>query len=137
MGLFDFFRKKMEQSVEQKKFEPGVKKSEKPLEQKRDIPLQQKRENAAEQPGTAQHQTKTKRQRPAQRNQLPAAERQAGTRPVNQQTSDYTVKAGDSLSRIAREFYGDANDWHKIYQANRNRIKDPNVIHPGQKIIIP
>ena len=49
----------------------------------------------------------------------------------------YTVKPGDSLSKIAREFYGNAGDWQKIYQANKDKIKDPNMIHPGQKIIIP
>lgn len=52
-------------------------------------------------------------------------------------TRDYTIKSGDSLSKIAKEFYGDAGDWQKIYQANKNTIKDPNMIFPGQKIIIP
>lgn len=50
---------------------------------------------------------------------------------------DYTIKSGDSLSKIARQFYGNANDWQKIYEANKDKIKDPNLIHPGQKIIIP
>ena len=52
-------------------------------------------------------------------------------------TRDYTIKSGDSLSKIAKEFYGNAGDWQKIYQANKDKIKDPNLIHPGQKIIIP
>lgn len=50
---------------------------------------------------------------------------------------DYTIKSGDSLSKIARQFYGNANDWQKIYDANKDTIKDPNMIYPGQKIIIP
>jgi nucleoid-associated protein YgaU len=50
---------------------------------------------------------------------------------------DYVIQSGDSLSKIARQFYGNANDWQKIYQANKDKIKDPNMIHPGQKIIIP
>jgi nucleoid-associated protein YgaU len=50
---------------------------------------------------------------------------------------DYTIKSGDSLSKIARQFYGNANDWQKIYEANKDKIKDPDLIHPGQKIIIP
>jgi nucleoid-associated protein YgaU len=50
---------------------------------------------------------------------------------------EYVVRPGDSLSKIARHVYGDASDWRKIYQANRNTIKDPDVIHPGQKIILP
>jgi nucleoid-associated protein YgaU len=50
---------------------------------------------------------------------------------------DYTIKSGDSLSKIAKEFYGNAGDWQKIFQANKDKIKDPNMIYPGQKIIIP
>jgi nucleoid-associated protein YgaU len=50
---------------------------------------------------------------------------------------DYVIQSGDSLSKIAQRFYGNANDWQKIYQANKDKIKDPNLIHPGQKIIIP
>ena len=49
----------------------------------------------------------------------------------------YTVKSGDSLSKIAKNLYGDAQQWHKIHQANLDQIKDPNLIHPGQKLIIP
>lgn len=50
---------------------------------------------------------------------------------------EYTIKSGDSLSKIAKQHYGNAADWQKIYQANRDKIKDPNMIHPGQKIVIP
>ena len=50
---------------------------------------------------------------------------------------DYTIRSGDSLSKIAKQFYGDAADWQKIYQANKDTIKDPNMIYPGQKIKIP
>ncbi len=49
----------------------------------------------------------------------------------------YTVKSGDSLSKIAKQLYGDAQQWHKIHQANLDQIKDPNLIHPGQKLVIP
>ena len=49
----------------------------------------------------------------------------------------YTVAAGDSLSKIAKRFYGDANQWRKIYDANREQIKNPDLIHPGQKLSIP
>jgi nucleoid-associated protein YgaU len=50
---------------------------------------------------------------------------------------DYTIQSGDSLSKIAKQFYGNANDWQRIYQANKDKIKDPDMIYPGQKIIIP
>ena len=49
----------------------------------------------------------------------------------------YTVVAGDSLSKIARRFYGDANKWPRIHEANRDQIEDPDLIHPGQKLRIP
>lgn len=49
----------------------------------------------------------------------------------------YTVKAGDSLSKIAKHEYGDAQQWHKIYEANRNIIKDPDLIYPGQTLTLP
>lgn len=49
----------------------------------------------------------------------------------------YEVKSGDNLSKISKQFYGDANQWRKIYEANRDQIKDPDRIFPGQKFIIP
>ena len=45
--------------------------------------------------------------------------------------------AGDSLSKIAKREYGDANAWQRIYDANRDIIKDPDLIHPGQHLVIP
>ncbi|RNI29614.1 LysM peptidoglycan-binding domain-containing protein [Rufibacter immobilis] len=49
----------------------------------------------------------------------------------------YTVKSGDSLSKIAKNFYGDAQQWHKIHQANLDKIKDPNLIDVGWQLKIP
>jgi LysM repeat protein len=49
----------------------------------------------------------------------------------------YTVLAGDSLSRIAGEEYGDAACWPGIWRANSKRITDPNVIYTGQELQIP
>jgi len=49
----------------------------------------------------------------------------------------YVVVSGDSLSKIAKREYGDAQKWRKIYEANRNIIKDPDLIHPGQVLRIP
>ena len=45
--------------------------------------------------------------------------------------------AGDSLSKIAKQFYGDANRWQRIFEANKDKIKDPDLIYPGQVIKIP
>jgi len=69
-------------------------------------------------------------------NQNPVQPVQAA-QPAAPQTEYYTVKSGDSLSKIAKQLYGDANAWHKIHQANLNQIKDPNLIQPGQKFVIP
>ena len=49
----------------------------------------------------------------------------------------YTVKAGDTLSLIAKALTGDLNNWKAIYEANKDTIKDPNVIRPGQVLRIP
>ena len=49
----------------------------------------------------------------------------------------YVVVSGDSLSKIAKHEYGDAQKWPKIYEANRNIIKDPDLIYPGQELRIP
>ena len=49
----------------------------------------------------------------------------------------YIIKSGDTLSAIALRFYKDANKYPRIFEANREVIKDPNLIFPGQKIRIP
>jgi nucleoid-associated protein YgaU len=49
----------------------------------------------------------------------------------------YTVVAGDTLSKIAKREYGDASKWHRIYEANKDTIKNPDLIYPGQTFKIP
>jgi nucleoid-associated protein YgaU len=49
----------------------------------------------------------------------------------------YVIESGDTLSGIAKRFLGNAMDYPKIFEANREVIKDPNKIYPGQKIRIP
>ncbi len=71
----------------------------------------------------------TPRQQPTQQSGAASGQRQ--------QQREYVIKPGDSLSKIAKQVYGNAAEWQKIYQANRNTIKDPDLIHPGQKIILP
>ena len=51
--------------------------------------------------------------------------------------STYTVKAGDTLSKIAKEKLGDANAYTQIFNANRDQLSDPNMIKPGQVLKIP
>jgi nucleoid-associated protein YgaU len=63
----------------------------------------------------------------------------SSTAPQSQaaQYRTYTVVAGDSLSKIAKREYGDASKWPKIYDANRDQIKNPDLIHPGQVLNLP
>lgn len=49
----------------------------------------------------------------------------------------YTVKAGDTLSKIAREHLGDANAYMKIFNANKDQLTDPDKIKPGQVLKLP
>lgn len=49
----------------------------------------------------------------------------------------YVVVSGDSLSKIAQRQYGNAAEWTRIFEANRDLIKDPDKIFPGQKLEIP
>ena len=49
----------------------------------------------------------------------------------------YVVVKGDSLSAIAKREYGDAKEWRRIYDANRDIIKDPDLIYPGQTLRLP
>jgi nucleoid-associated protein YgaU len=51
--------------------------------------------------------------------------------------STYEVQKGDSLSKIAKHFYGNAGEWRRIFEANKDRIKDPDLIQPGWKLTIP
>ncbi|HHS89473.1 MAG TPA: peptidoglycan-binding protein LysM [Rhodobacteraceae bacterium] len=60
------------------------------------------------------------------------------TAPVQTVTVEfYTIQKGDTLSGIAKKFYGKASDYPKIFEANREVIKDPDLIYPGQVIRIP
>ena len=49
----------------------------------------------------------------------------------------YEVAAGDTLSKIAKQFYGDAKQYMKIFEANKDQLKDPDKIKVGQKLRIP
>ncbi len=70
--------------------------------------------------------------------QAPAATMTAGASVSGGQNQRrYTVKSGDTLSKISREFYGDANQFTKIFNANRDVLRDPNTITPGQELVIP
>ena len=77
------------------------------------------------------------KEKPVERRPPASSETTRPSQPSAAPARDYTIRSGDSLSKIAKEFYGNAADWQKIYQANKDTIKDPNLIYPGQKIKIP
>ena len=62
---------------------------------------------------------------------------QGGSSSTAASTKIYVVVSGDSLSKIAQREYGHANQWNRIYEANRDILKDPDKIYPGQKLRIP
>jgi LysM repeat protein len=49
----------------------------------------------------------------------------------------YTVKPGDTLSKISQQFYGSSNEYMRIFYANRDKLSDPDKIQTGQQLIIP
>ncbi len=57
--------------------------------------------------------------------------------PAGEQPNFYTVKSGDTLSKISKQFYGDANRYNEIFEANRPMLKNPDAIYPGQQLRIP
>jgi LysM repeat protein len=63
-----------------------------------------------------------------------AQEAATQTAPAGQ---SYTVQPGDTLSKIAKQYYGDAGQYMKIFEANRDKLQDPNKIQVGQALRIP
>lgn len=77
-----------------------------------------------------------KTQKPVAKTPPPA--RSAPTSPApKQQNKTYTVVRGDCLWNIAKKFYGNGSQYTKIYNANRDKIRNPNLIYPGQVLTIP
>jgi NitT/TauT family transport system substrate-binding protein len=73
--------------------------------------------------------------------QLPASTERATATPVTAKTKaatqEYTVKAGDTLSKLSERFYNSTYKWERIYEANRDTVKNPHYIYIGQKLMIP
>lgn len=63
----------------------------------------------------------------------------ASTAPIVEDTTlqTYTVVKGDTLSKIAKHFYGSANKWRAIFEANTDQLSNPDLIKPGQVLKIP
>ena len=65
------------------------------------------------------------------------ADAQEATRSRSAAGQTYTVKSGDTLSKISRQFYGDAGQYQRIFEANRDKLNDPDKIQVGQVLTIP
>jgi nucleoid-associated protein YgaU len=61
----------------------------------------------------------------------------AGAGGGSQQQRTYTVQPGDSLSKIAEKFYGKASEYNKIFEANRDKLNDPDHVRAGAELVIP
>ena len=53
------------------------------------------------------------------------------------QSRRYIAKPGDTLEKVARQFYGDASAWRRVHAANRDRVPDPEVLKSGTELIVP
>jgi LysM repeat protein len=69
--------------------------------------------------------------------QAPAAAAAAAQGGSTAAARTYTVQAGDNLSKISKQFYGDPNQYMKIVNANKDQVSDPDKIKPGMKLNIP
>ena len=74
---------------------------------------------------------------PDWRNEIVADIKVTGGGTAAAHAKTYTVKQGDTLSKIAKEHLGDANAYMKIFEANRDQLKNPDLIKPGQVLKIP
>lgn len=61
----------------------------------------------------------------------------AQTEKASETARIYVVQGGDSLSKISKKFYGNANSWKRIFEANKDVVKNPDLIQPGWKLRIP
>ncbi len=62
---------------------------------------------------------------------------QAASGTTTTSSKTYTVKPGDTLSKIAKEFYGNANEYNKIFEANQDKLESADKIQVGQELTIP
>ncbi|MGZ8435612.1 MAG: ABC transporter substrate-binding protein [Candidatus Binatia bacterium] len=69
--------------------------------------------------------------------QAPTAPEPTAALKAKMAVQEYTVKGGDTLGKIAEQFYGTGTKWEKVYEANRESVKNPNYIYIGQKLNIP
>jgi LysM repeat protein len=67
----------------------------------------------------------------------PQAQAAAASANAQSSTRTYKVQPGDTLSKISKQFYGNANEYNKIFEANRDKLQNPDKIQVGQELVIP
>lgn len=132
MGLLDFFKGKKEKTEEKKAPETTPKT---PANQAK----AQAQQPAATKPATPTTEPpKSQAQQPsAPKEATPATGQAKSQTTATPQFDSYTVKEGDSLSLIAKNYYGDTQKWNTIFNANKDKIKNPNLIKPGMVLKVP
>ena len=93
-------------------------------------------------PPAAPQAPRRKEPRPLKRNRFVSdpkqkTEKLAQAPKTSSASTEYTVKAGDTLSHLALQYYGNARKWPQIYEANKETMKNPNYLFIGQKILVP
>lgn len=105
------------------RIEPGPEMAKKtPVADAKAIPTQEKMRPVAKQIPSSTEKTVT----------APAV-----AKPTKAGAQEYTVKVGDTLSKLAERFYNSMSKWERIYEANKDTLKNPHYIYVGQKLIIP
>jgi LysM repeat protein len=102
--------------------------------------LEVTKEKSAPSEAKAKTPTAEEKAKPVAKQMLPSTEKPAA--PVIAKASapapqEYTVKAGDTLSKLSERFYNSPYKWEMIYEANRDTVKNPHYIYIGQKLMIP
>jgi nucleoid-associated protein YgaU len=72
-----------------------------------------------------------------EKTQLSVASTAKPLKPASSVDQHYVVKVGDTLSKLAERFYNSTSKWEKIFEANRENLKNPNYIYVGMKLVIP
>ena len=115
MGIFDFFKKK-DEKPEQKIDSAKGRAAQNPVSRERD---KEQLSSDSVTPAASEKSFKPQDRKPAPSHQY------------------YEVQNGDSLSGIAKDYYGDPTKWKLIYERNKHEIENPDVIFPGQVLELP
>jgi nucleoid-associated protein YgaU len=88
-------------------------------------------------PPSTEKETSTAPKKPIVSEPKQKTEKLARSPQASSASTEYTVKAGDTLSHVALQYYGNARKWPQIYEANKETMKNPHYLFIGQKIFVP